>query len=90
MNKEQKKYIIRHDELKILEQRREIFYLKTKPLFPIVVKHFSICTYIADFQYLKLGDAVETVEDCKGLKSPDLIIQRKLMEAIYGIKVLVT
>ena len=80
----------RYAELKFLIQGREIFNLKLQPKFPIVIKNFPICTYIADFQYLVLGDDIETVEDCKGSRSPELIIQRKLMEAVYGVKVLET
>lgn len=80
----------RYGELKLLERAREIFDLKLQPRFPIIIKNFKICTYVADFQYLKLGDPYETVEDCKGFKTPIYKLKKKLMLAVYGIEVLET
>lgn len=41
--------------------------------------------YIADFVYLKDGE--EIVEDCKGYKTPEYIIKRKLMLYLKGIRI---
>lgn len=46
------------------------------------------CAYIADFVYTKDGETV--VEDCKGYRTPEYIIKRKLMLYKYGIRILET
>lgn len=85
-----KREAARYAELKLLVRAREIFNLKLQPRFPIIVKNFPVCTYIADFQYLKLGDDIETVEDCKGFRTREFILKKKLMKAVYGIEVFET
>lgn len=44
------------------------------------------CAYYADFVY-KNKDGVEIVEDCKGMRTKDYIIKRKLMLYIHGIRI---
>lgn len=46
------------------------------------------CKYIADFVYLQNG--VQVVEDCKGMRTPEYIIKRKLMLLIHNISILET
>lgn len=41
--------------------------------------------YIADFVYVK--DGKEIVEDCKGYRTPEYIIKRKLMLYLKGIRI---
>ena len=41
--------------------------------------------YIADFVYIKDGQLV--VEDCKGFRTPEYIIKRKLMLYVHGIRI---
>jgi len=43
-------------------------------------------TYVADFVY-NLPDGGTVVEDCKGVRTPDYIIKRKLMRFLMGIEV---
>lgn len=47
------------------------------------------CTYIADFVYEeKRGDDwVHVVEDCKGMRTADYIIKRKLMLYMYNVRI---
>lgn len=45
------------------------------------------CKYIADFVYNDINSNQQIVIDCKGVKTPEYIIKRKLMFAIYGIKI---
>lgn len=47
------------------------------------------CAYIADFCY-KRKDGTYVVEDCKGFRTPEYIIKRKLMLWRYGIRILET
>jgi hypothetical protein len=43
------------------------------------------CSYVADFVYLENG--LEVVEDCKGMRTADYIIKRKLMLWVHGIRI---
>lgn len=43
------------------------------------------CMYVCDFQYVRNGQKV--VEDCKGIRTPDYIIKRKLMLHVHGIAI---
>lgn len=42
--------------------------------------------WVADFKY-KDASGHEVWEDCKGFKTPDYIIKRKLFQYRYGIKI---
>ena len=44
------------------------------------------CKYIADFVYT-LPDGGTVVEDCKGVRTPEYIIKRKLLRYLLGIEV---
>lgn len=47
------------------------------------------CSYVADFVYRETGGA-EIVEDCKGFRTSEYIIKRKLMLFVHGIAILET
>ncbi len=47
------------------------------------------CKYIADFVY-ELPDGGTVVEDCKGVRTPEYIIKRKLLRFLLGIEVIET
>lgn len=60
-----------------------------KPLKPKTHTIEQACTYVADFVYKdKSGNLV--VEDCKGMRTTDYKIKRKLMLWVHGIKILET
>lgn len=42
--------------------------------------------YRADFRY-KIGD-LDVIEDCKGFRTPEYRIKRKLMKHVHGIEVM--
>lgn len=44
--------------------------------------------YKADFRYIR--DGVTVVEDCKGFRTVDYVVKRKLMLWVHGIKILET
>lgn len=46
------------------------------------------CRYVADFVYRQNGETV--VEDCKGVRTPEYTIKRKLMLWRYQIRILET
>ena len=47
------------------------------------------CVYIADFTYYG-PDGQYIVEDCKGFRTKEYVIKRKLMLKEYGVKILET
>jgi hypothetical protein len=85
-------------ELKLLEKASEIIDLVEQVPFVLIPAQKlngktveRACKYVADFVYKIPGyrsflDTV-VVEDCKGFKTPDYIIKRKLMLHVHGIRV---
>jgi hypothetical protein len=45
------------------------------------------CSYVADFVYREFGAHQDTVEDCKGVRTADYVIKRKLMRFVHGVVV---
>lgn len=45
------------------------------------------CVYIADFGYYDKKNGTYVVEDCKGFRTPDYLIKRKLMLYTYNIRI---
>lgn len=78
-----KKEAERYSVLKLLERSGQITELKLQVLYRLVVNDILVCKYVADFVYYD-GDAW-VVEDCKGFKTREYILKRKLMKAVYGI-----
>jgi len=69
-----------------LEKR---FNKNGKPLKDKNVLLERACIYKADFSY-KLKDGTLVVEDCKGKRTKEYIIKRKLMLFVHGIRILET
>lgn len=78
-----KKEARRYGELKLLLKAGFIIDLVLQPIFKFYVNGNLICKYVADFQYLVVGDDRTTVEDTKGFKTTDYIIKRKLFLAMF-------
>ena len=75
----------RYKELKLLERAREIMELERKPNYDLVVNGIKITTYQGDFQYFEKGQPI--TEDTKGYQTREYKIKKKLMLALYGIKI---
>ena len=69
-------------ELRLLERGKEIHGLKRQVPFALNVQGHHICKYIADFTYTERGQF--TIEDAKGVRTPEYKIKRALMRAIFG------
>jgi len=80
-----KKEANRYQELKILLKAKVIQDLVLQPRFPCHVKDKLICTYVADFKYIENGQMI--IEDVKGMKTPIYRLKKKLVEALYYIKI---
>ena len=75
----------RYGTLKLFSRAGLITDLQLQVPFLIVVNGQKICKYIADFVYTEEGRQV--VEDVKGVRTREYIIKRKLMAAVFGIKI---
>lgn len=80
-----KKEARRYGELLLLVRAGEIKNLILQPPFVLRVDGIKICSYIGDFQYEEKGKII--VEDCKGYRTRDYVIKKKLMHAILGIEI---
>ena len=83
-----KKEAARYRVLKMLEASGEIEGLLLQPRFPLVVNGVKVCTYVADFQYTEAG--VQITEDCKGYRTREYLMKKKLLKALLGIDILET
>lgn len=82
--KEARRYV----DLLNWQQSGQIRELRHQHEFPITVNEVAICSYVADFTYLKDGDFI--VEDTKSKitrKLPVYRLKLKLMLAVYGITI---
>ena len=82
----------RYQELKLLERAGQIKHLSLQPRFTLQEGFVNVHTgkkermieYVADFMYLE--NNVIIVEDCKGFKTADYKIKRKLFIYQYQDK----
>ena len=92
-------------ELKLLQKAGTIRNLREQVRYELIPKQGDehACHYVADFEYevftrvvfnkdsVAMFEAWKTVvEDCKGMKTRDYIIKRKLMLFRHGIRILET
>ena len=87
-----KKEYERWRELKLLEISGVISNLQRQVSYELIPAQYDggkcverSCVYKADFVYKQ--DGKEVVEDCKGAKTKEYIIKRKLMMEKYGIRI---
>lgn len=77
----------RYAELRIMVLSGEITNLEPQPSFLCFVNGKLICRYFADFSYFIKGTDDRVVEDVKGVKTPVYRLKKKLVEALYKIKI---
>ena len=73
--------------LKLLERAGRISDLKRQVSYELIPKQQGerACRYVADFTYMEDGKLV--VEDCKGFRTPEYRLKRKLMLWVHGIRI---
>ena len=81
-----KREAARYSELKLLQAAGEIRDLELQPEYELAVAGRVVGKYIADFRYMDGGRVV--VEDAKGVRTDVYRLKKKMVEAIYGIKIL--
>lgn len=74
--------------LKLRQIAGEISDLAVHPRYDLWVGDVKICTYIADFRYQDRATGKCVVVDVKGVKTAAYGLKKKLMFALFGIKVL--
>lgn len=64
-----------------------ISHLELQPKFKCDVNGKHICNYYADFRYWDEGSGAWIVEDVKGVRTTVYRLKRKLVEALYSIRI---
>lgn len=78
----------RYQELKLLERNGDIINLVLQPEFLLLVKPGkSVGKYIADFSYWDTARNEYVTEDAKGVRTPVYRLKKKIVEAVYNIKI---
>jgi hypothetical protein len=82
-------------ELRLMERAGKIQKLKRQVKYLLIPSQYRDgkciereASYIADFVYIKDGRLV--VEDCKGFRTPEYRLKRKLMLQLYDIRLVET
>lgn len=78
----------RYCELKMLVKEGSIVSLELQPAFDLLVSSGkSVGKYKADFKYYDCEKKSWIVEDVKGMKTPVYRLKKKIVEAVYGIRI---
>lgn len=77
-------------ELKLIEAGGQISNLRRQVAYPVEINGIHICVWVADYVYTDNTTGQECAEDCKGHATDVFKLKRKMIEAYYGFKILVT
>ena len=78
----------RYRELRVMQRAGQITGLRLQVSFKLIVNGVLVCRYRADFVYVERGARV--VEDCKGFRTREYEMKKRLMRAVWGIEILET
>lgn len=73
------------------QNKGEIIGLECQRKFVMIVNDQIICSYVADFYYVKYSNGVAAVEDVKSSitrKNPVYRLKKKLMKACFNIDII--
>lgn len=70
---------------KVLAGNERVLNIEEQVPFKIVVNNHKICTYKLDFK-VTYKDRIEFI-DVKGVRTAIYSLKKKLVEAVYGIKI---
>lgn len=77
----------RWTELKMLQAAGQIEHLHRQVPYSILVNGEKICSYVADFYYVERESGDRVVEDCKGFRTREYLLKKKLMQAVHSITI---
>ena len=85
-----KKEATRAQELHLMQRGGLISKLREQVIYEVIPKQVGerAAHYVADFVYIE--DGMEITEDCKGFRTREYILKRKLMKLVHGITILET
>lgn len=77
----------RANELKLLERAGEITELREQVPFELIPKQVGErgVKIIVDFTYRENGTLI--AEDCKGMRTPQYILKRKMLQYFHGLRI---
>lgn len=84
---------VRYEQLLAMQEKGLVSHLEPQPSLPCTVNGVKICTYRADFRYRWHGEEVRDphgivlVEEVKGLETPEWKLKKRLVEALYCMKI---
>jgi hypothetical protein len=78
----------RYSELKLLQMAGKINKLQLQVPFDCCVGGKKICKYIADFVYCDLETGSIVIEDAKGFKTSVYKLKKKMVEAIFNVRII--
>lgn len=84
----------RYRSLQLMQRCGNIYGLELQPSYNVVINGHEVTTYRADFRYYD-DKGVLIIEDVKGTTNekyhdPVFKLKRKLVEAVFGIKITIT
>jgi hypothetical protein len=83
-----KKEGARYGQLRLMLAAGTITDLRLQVPYRIEINGQHVCTYKADFVYKQPGGNAYVVEDCKGMRTREYVLKKKLMAAVHGINIL--
>lgn len=78
----------RYQDLDLMQRAGQITELRRQIAYPIFINDKKICDWFADFVYVK--DGIRVIEDSKGWATDVYKLKKKMVEAMYSIKILET
>ncbi len=75
----------RYGDLKLLARSGIINNLSLQVEFPVTIGGIKVFSYFSDFSYIE--DDKLIIEDSKGFRTPVYRLKKKIVEAVYGIKI---
>lgn len=69
------------------DPRQKVVAVQYQYKMPVKVNGVHICDYFADF-YVSFADGHHEIQDAKGVKTDVYKLKKKLIEAIYGEKII--
>lgn len=80
-----KKEAARAAELQLLQKAGKITGLRRQVKYSLVVRGVLIATYVDDFEYGTFEGLI--VEDCKGFRTREYLLKKRLMKALWNIEI---
>lgn len=74
-------------KLKAMEKTGLITDLVLQPKFPMMVNGVKIGCYYADFSYTVVATGIRFVDDVKGMRTAVYKLKKRIVEAMYTIRI---